>query len=153
MRRYLNICHHKSYKKYFTKKKTVFYCICCWIAGILVDLPCEVGWGNHVYDLKLLFCVWNRLANHGYSIFFPVTVSIYLTKNYWNFNKKYFKTIILPSCMVFYFYMKIFLFVRQSKSRISPNSIIVKNSLIENKQSIKVAKGLFLSFMLFVSCW
>ena len=53
-------------------------------------------------------------------------------------------SIIVPSMLIIVFYVKIFIFSYRSKSR--------ANSTNHN-QSIRLAKGLFASFMLFACCW
>ena len=100
----------------------------------MVDILNFVGWGGHIYDLKLFTCVWNRLASQSYTIFFPVIV------------------IILPCCCVFVCYFKIYLVVRKSKNRIRDLAGKLCKSKTESKDSIRLAKSLFMGFFLFVLC-
>ncbi len=96
-----------------------------WIIGFLIDLPNFFGWGRHAYSKNILSCLWDRAASHGYTLFMPLV------------------SIVLPSVLVFIFYLKIFIFVLDSKRKTTKNL---------NAQ-IHIAKGLFGSFALFASCW
>ncbi|CAF0992446.1 unnamed protein product [Brachionus calyciflorus] len=133
LNRYFIICNNKWYKKIFSFKKTILYCLINWIIGILVDLPNLTGWGGHYYDSKTTSCIWNRLKSHSYSIFFPTS------------------SILFPSVFILICYVRIFVFAKNSRKK-------VMNLSKENKKkgfnkSVKLAKGLFCSFMLFTACW
>lgn len=128
MSRYIHICHQHLYKKVFTKKNTILLCFTAWIFGFLVDLPNFLGWGGHFFDIKAASCMWNRLANHSYSIFFPVAA------------------IFIPCIIIMILYIKIFVFAYKSKKKIFEKS----DSLAK---SLAIAKSLFLSFFLFFICW
>nr|QVK45856.1 G protein-coupled receptor [Proales similis] len=129
IRRYIHICHQNLYEKAFTVRKTILYCAITWVIGFAIDLPNVLGWGGHYYDLKTLNCVWNRLASQSYSIFFPMS------------------SIIIPCVCIFFCYLKIFMFASKIKNRVAGSH---KSDL---KRSLKIAKGLFASFMLFTVCW
>lgn len=111
------------------------------------------GWGGHYYDEKTLNCVWDRLASHSYSIFFPMS------------------SIVVPCISILFCYMRIFFYANGAKTKVIPKhavsmasssksnaSTIITSStnvLDHNSlsRSIRIAKGLFASFMLFTLCW
>ena len=78
-----------------------------------------------------LSCLWDRRADHGYTLFFPIT------------------SIVIPCGIVAVCYFKIFRFVIKSKNRVAANG----GKKTDLSQSIKIAKGLFGSFALFTLCW
>ena len=136
--RYINICKHKWYSKIFSKQKTYLYCVITWCAGFIVDLPNLIGWGRHSYDINTLSCLWDRRASHSYSLFFPLT------------------TIVIPSICILVFYIRIYLFVRESKKKIfstKEKDNKIKTHSKTSKLQINVAKGLFSAFALFTLCW
>ena len=94
-----------------------------------------VGWGGHYYDLQTLSCAWDRLASQSYSIFFPMS------------------SIILPCIVTMICYMRIFIYARNASNKIAEKNSKKKDSLSDLKRSVRIAKGLFASFMLFVICW
>jgi hypothetical protein len=118
------------YDKIFTIKKTIGFCLLSWCVGVLIDLPNFLGWGGHYYDEKALGCLWNRLASHSYNIFFPMT------------------TIVIPSFLVFICYSRIFWFIRKKGFKNNTNT-----AGRDFKKSIKIAQGLFASFLFFTLCW
>lgn len=85
-----------------------------------------LGWAGHIYDKKTLSCVWNRLASLSYSLFGVIVC------------------IITPCVLIFLFYMKIFIFSYKSKA---------KARSLNRNHSLRLAQGLFVSFMLFAICW
>ncbi len=126
--RYIHIIYHNKYEKMFTRNKTILYCLICWMIGVLIDLPNFLGWGGFYYDTKSFTCVWNRLASESYSIFFPMS------------------SIVIPCCCIFFFYLRIFFFA-------SSNIGKIKTSGDSQNKSLRIAKGLFASFLLFTICW
>ena len=86
------------------------------------------GWSNHYYDHKTLNCMWNRLASQSYSIFFPMT------------------SIIAPCCIILFLYIKIFIYAVRVKSKVNTNADRYKITL-------RIAKGLFTSYIIFALCW
>jgi hypothetical protein len=129
--RFIRICHSNIYSKLFTKKLTTIYCSICWLIGLLINLPNILGWSNFIYDKDTLNCMWNRLASRSYSIFFPLS------------------SIIIPCFIILYFYLSIFIYAVRSHSR----AISQRNGNDNLIYSLRVAKGLFVSYLLFVFCW
>jgi hypothetical protein len=129
--RFIRICHSNIYSKLFTKTLTTIYCSICWLIGLLINLPNILGWSNFIYDKDTLNCMWNRLASRSYSIFFPLS------------------SIIIPCFIILYFYLSIFIYAVRSHSR----AISQRNGNDNLIYSLRVAKGLFVSYLLFVFCW
>jgi hypothetical protein len=126
------ICHNGVYKKWFSKGRTYVYCVLTWMLGFSIDIPNLAGWGGHYYDKETLSCAWDRLASQSYSIFFPMS------------------SIIIPGILIMICYLRIFLFARESSNKIAQMN---KNSSSDFRRSFKIAKGLFVSFMIFLVCW
>ena len=113
-------------------KKTLFYCLLTWFIGILIDLPCLLGWGDNTYNTNTLNCVWDRTANHGFTILFAIFA------------------IIAPCSCISFFYILIFVYTRKSKHRVAN---FITNKRRYSERSIRMAKGLFASFLMFGICW
>nr|QVK45858.1 G protein-coupled receptor [Proales similis] len=128
--RYLNICHNRFYQVIFTRRNAFLFCALAWICGFLIDLPNLVGWGGHFFDPKAAQCNWNRLANHSYTMFMPITA------------------IFIPCALIGFCYFRIFWFLRK-KNYFSQQA----NMSRREARSIAVARSLFISFALFVVCW
>ena len=101
---------------------------------LIIYSPMVLGWGGHTYDMKVFTCIWNRLASHGYSIFFPMT------------------SIIIPCTCVSFFYIRIYVFVKKSKARVFEASSSPL-SKIEAKKAIYFTKSIFISFITLFVCW
>lgn len=124
--RYIHICHHNLYKKVFTKKLTLLYCLITWIFGAVNNMTNFTGWSNYTYDKKTLSCVWNRTVSITYNLYLAVTC------------------ILIPCMAIFFFYARIFIFTHRSRN---------KSKITSVSKSIRLAKGLFASFMLYAICW
>ena len=68
--RFICIVHRRNYNKLFSTKKTILFCFTGWILGFFVDLPNNMGWSGHSYDIHSLACLWSRHADHGFNIYF-----------------------------------------------------------------------------------
>ncbi len=93
--------------------------------------------------------MWNRLASHSYSIFFPMS------------------SIVIPCICILFCYIRIFIFARKAKARVAQGAHDLsgtvkithgsgkkgRKSNDDFKRSLKLAKGLFASFLLFTICW
>jgi hypothetical protein len=131
--RYFNICWNKYFRKLFTIRVAITLCVFCWFASLLVDSPNLLGWGNHTFDVKTANCMWNRLASLSNSLFFS------------------FVAVFTPCLITFSCYLRIFVFVMKSKDRV--NSATTQNSGKIDGKSLRIAKSLFSSFVLFLICW
>lgn len=128
--RYFKICHSNLYQKIFTFRNTILFCLTTWLIALFLEFGNIFEWGGHYFDAKTLNCVWNRLASHSFSIFFPMS------------------SIIIPCVCILFCYIRIFMFASNSKvSRALPTK------KKEFSRSIRIAKGLFASFLLYSICW
>jgi hypothetical protein len=130
--RYINICWNDYFKKIFTVKMAIVLCIFCWFVSLLIDSPNLLGWGNHVFDVKTANCMWNRLASLSNSLFFSIVA------------------VFTPCLITLMCYVRIYVYVIKSKSSAHSSST---NRSRTDKKSIRIAKSLFSSFVLFLICW
>ena len=110
-------------------------CIRCFffqIVSFLLEMPNFFGWGDHVYDPKTLTCIWDRTADYSYTIFFDVM------------------GVAIPVSLIFVCYLRIWLFVRASKRKIKSH---VEKGSRDARDSMKLARTLFIIFVVFVGCW
>ena len=68
-----------------------------WIGCFFLDVPALLGWGNHAYDPKVMFCTFNYTASLSYTIFLVLV------------------GVGIPILLVSYCYTRILLFVRASR--------------------------------------
>ncbi len=130
--RYAYICHKKNYKKYFELKYTILFSCLSWFLGIIMDLPNYLGLGGHYFDKKTYNCTWNRLNNRIYTLLLM------------------FISILIPSFLILIFYFRIYIFVMKSKQKLFSYT---RKKKIKLEITLRVAKGLFLSFLIFAICW
>lgn len=78
-------------------------------------------------------CTWNRLANRSYTLIM-MTISI-----------------CIPCILIPIFYFKIFIYAFTARSRAMFNAHTNINQGI--KETYKIAKGMFFSFVIFTICW
>lgn len=137
--RYIHICHNSLYQKVYTWRNSILMCIGLWILCFLLEMPNFFGWGDHVYDDKTLSCVWDRTADFSYTMFFS-TVGVA------------FPIILISIC-----YLKIYLHVRQSKLKVAAmrreGKVVSFTSTREYRESMKLARTLFIIFVVFAVCW
>ena len=67
---YLHVCHRFVYLKQVNATKIAFAIACIWIGCVLLLAPSVFGWGAHVYDPKVMFCVFE------YTFYAPYTLSL-----------------------------------------------------------------------------
>ena len=130
--RYIHICHYSLYKKVFTRTKCTLFCVGLWVYSFLLESPNLLGWGGHIYDQKILTCLWDRTST--YSLFMPIC------------------GIFIPSAVIGASYLRIYLYVKESRKQISGR----KQSRYKQKrekESVKLAMTLFIIFATFVVCW
>nr|KAG5698182.1 hypothetical protein BaRGS_030545 [Batillaria attramentaria] len=80
--RYVLIVHPNYYRRIFTLPHSVIMCLCFYLVGFLLVSLNFFGVGDHSFDHKSLECIWDRMANHDYTIVFafvlvlvPITVT------------------------------------------------------------------------------
>lgn len=84
------------------------------------------GWSSSTFDEKSLNCILDRKKSQSYSAFFLAT------------------TIVLPCILILFCFIRTFLHSYYSK---------VRTRATNKSQSIRLAKALFVSFVLFTMCW
>ncbi|XP_060591398.1 melatonin receptor type 1A-like isoform X3 [Ruditapes philippinarum] len=131
--RAIQICKHFSYKRIFTQKKTICYCIAIWLFTILLDLPNWLGIGGHTFALKEMGCTFDRVANYYYSVFLAVV------------------TVAIPMAIVFTSYVTTLCYVRSSRE----NYVKHFGNLPKQRKhdEIQFSITLFIAFLAFVLCW
>ena len=65
---YLHVCHPFVYFKQVNATKIAFAIACNWVGCTLFLVPSVFGWGNHVYDPMLMYCVFE------YTFYAPYTL-------------------------------------------------------------------------------
>ncbi len=127
--RYVYIVRHQYYRKIYTRITTPIMCVSIWICAFLFQLPNLVGWGGHGFDRKIVSCTWDRVANRANALF---TVLV---------------CIMMPVIITAITYLSIFLYFRKCSKQVE---ILQSNN---NSSQRKLAKTLFITFFIFVSCW
>ncbi|XP_064608144.1 melatonin receptor type 1B-like [Liolophura sinensis] len=133
--RYIHICHHQVYPKIFTFRNTVLITIGLWVVSFLCEMPNFFGWGDHVYDRKTLSCIYDRLADYSYTLFFTIG------------------GIITPLVIIAICYLRIYLFVRGSTRKIRDTQEQHMNLPKKGKNDLKFVRTLFIIFLIFSVCW
>lgn len=137
--RYVALCKYHIYAQVYTWRNTVIMCVVIWIASILIDLPTTLGWGANGYDKKAMICLYDRLYDHSYTVFFAVT------------------SVFIPITIVFYCYLNIFLYVRAKKKQIvmalQSGSKESTHAARAQRDEIRLARTLFIIFVVFFICW
>ncbi|XP_074651543.1 melatonin receptor type 1B-B-like [Tubulanus polymorphus] len=133
--RYIHICHNHRYDNIYTPRNGKLMCAILWVVCFLLEFPCFVGWGDHVYDRKTLSCVWDRTANFSYTLMFSCL------------------GVALPVFTISICYIKIYIHVTRSKAKIRATSGEAEMSPKERNESIRLARTLFVIFIVFVTCW
>ncbi|KAH9503647.1 hypothetical protein Btru_067057 [Bulinus truncatus] len=98
--RYMHVCQHTLYKRYVTKRLTLFLCAMVWVVSMAVAAGPLLGWGRYAYDVKTHYCGYDRTA----SISYTATISV--------------GTIALPATAVCYFNLAIFRYVKRAKIKL-----------------------------------
>ena len=128
--RFIHICHYSWYKTFFTRTKCILFCVGLWVYSFLLGSPNFFGWGGHVYDQKVLTCIWDRTSS--YSLFLIIFA------------------IFIPSVVIGVSYLCIYLYVKESRKKISGRSRYKQK---REKESVKLTLTLFIIFATFVVCW
>lgn len=134
--RYVHICHQQIYSKIYSPKTCLVMVVGLWVVSFCLEMPNFIGWGDHVFDHKTRSCVWDRTADFSYTLFFALV------------------GVVLPLIVISVCYARIFLFVRQAKKRIAQSGD--QSDLKQKKErqdSIKLARTLFIIFVVFTICW
>ena len=133
--RYVHICHNEHYQKIYTPRNTALMCVGLWTVSIAADIPNFFGWGDHSFDRKSFICVYDRMADLSYTLFFV------------------FGGIVFPITVIAICYIRIFMFVRASKRKVATDQGKGSDLGKDRKASVKLARTLFFIFAVFVACW
>lgn len=105
-------------------------CVCEYLIGSVFVLLNLADIGDHTFDHKTLECIWDRMTTYPYTVVFFVII------------------VWVPSIVIGFCYLKIFLFVKAHGKRMSEQNISRASV-----SSFRVAKPLFLIYAVFVTCW
>ncbi|KAL5005491.1 hypothetical protein ScPMuIL_018947 [Solemya velum] len=136
LNRYVFICKHHIYGKYYTWKKTVAYCFLLWVIGVGIDVPNVTGWGSHTFDLKTMACSHDRIADMSYTYF----LTLY--------------SILLPLLIMFISYCLVFKYVRSVRKKLQSRDTRI-NSRYRSRQRAEynLAKTLSITCIVYIIFW
>ena len=97
--RYVFICHRHLYHRVFSIRNSIIMCCCCYLIGCVLIAFNFIGIGDHSFDHKSLECIWDRMANHNYTIVFAVVM------------------VLIPIAVIGLSYIRLYMHVRRSKMK------------------------------------
>lgn len=127
---------HSTYQQVYTWRKTFLYCVLVWVISWLFEIPNWVRWGGHTFDLKNMYCFYDRLRDVSYTYFLTCL------------------GICVPVIAVCISYTKIFMYVysvRKEVYKIS-GSRSVNQMKSRQKEEIQLAKTFCTLCIVFVAC-
>ncbi|KAK3609838.1 hypothetical protein CHS0354_029878 [Potamilus streckersoni] len=125
--RYIYICHQHWYSKLFTKRSCVSLCISFYILGVFVIVLNVAGLGGHQFDRKAVFCTWDRMATHNFTIILSILF------------------VWVPMILIGACYYLIYRFVSSHRKNISSSN--------RRNDTTQLAKTLFIIYAVFTTCW
>ena len=131
LNRYFRIVKPSKYRRYFTKKKTTIIIVVSWLYAMCCPLPYMLSGFKMVFHPSKGFCFLQ--IDSGAFQTFSVTV----------FGG-------LPSCVIFYCYLRIFKTVRSHSNHFQNTG---NGSNTVNVEEIKIARIIFVIIMFFNLCW
>nr|QVK45867.1 G protein-coupled receptor [Proales similis] len=129
LNRYLAIVYPQRYKRWFTIKKTGIFCLATWTISFLLEAINYTDFGGRVYDPKIKSCFFDRMKLGCLLVIASVSIG-------------------LPCLIILSSYLKIYLFVRKSKTRVHQQS-----QSKAQKDRLVLAKSLFVIFIVYCVCW
>jgi hypothetical protein len=142
---YIFICHPHQANTICSTRNCALMALFFWVVGTAVALPTLLGWSNNVYDHKMLECIWDRTHSFSYTVFYT-SVAVFG-----------------PLVIISFSYVRIYRHVTLVKKRIGlqqqqggggdgkalsqPNKEKLRND------AIRLAKTLFIIFIVFAVCW
>lgn len=129
--RYFRIVSPAKYRRYFTKKKTTIMILLLWFYCIWAPLPYLLSGHKMVFHPPKFFCYLH--IDSGPFTAFMVTVYIGL-----------------PTCVIFYCYLRIFQTVRSHNTNFQTSGVA---SHTVNVEEIKITRTLFVIVVFFNLCW
>lgn len=135
--RYIFVCHNQMCGKVFNRRNSLSTLCLVWLVSFLLESCNIFGLSGHHYDVKQHSCVWNRVANHTYTL--------YIT----------FILIMLPLLSVGVLNLLILRKIQKTKMDIyklsDSNQIRGKKSWLA--ETLRTSRTIFLLFMVFIFCW
>ena len=128
--RYYRIVKPSKYRRYFTKKKATVMILVSWLYSMLVPFPYVLSGHKMIFQPDKFICFLN-IDTIALSSFETIFIGI-------------------PSCIIFYFYFRIFKTVRSHN-----NNLYLSRRGINavNVEDVKVARILFVIVVFFTLCW
>ncbi len=99
--RYFKICHSAVYPKVFHRQSVPFIVISLWLIASAIAIPYFDVWGSYGYLYRGRVCTWTFKGSYFYS-YYLIGLGL-----------------IIPMIIIPYCYIRIYLFVKKSKERIS----------------------------------
>ena len=133
--RYILICHRHLYPRLFTIRNSVIMCCCFYFVGFVLVALNFFGVGNHSFDHKSLECIWDRMADHNYTIVFSVVM------------------VLIPITVTGMAYARLYLHVRRSRLKVhshcniqnprpeASNSAARPSITLEGQKTKRIEKG------------
>lgn len=131
LNRYFRIVNPKRYRRYFSKKKTILIICASWLYSLCAHLPYTISGNKMVFHPSKFF----RYLQIDSRAFTALMAIVYVG---------------LPTCIIFYCYLRIFNTVRSHNSNFE-TSRNARNTV--NVEEIKVARTLFVIVVFFNICW
>ena len=129
--RYFRIVSPAKYRRYFTKKKATIMIVLSWLYSMCAPLPYLLSGHKMVFHPSKFFC-FLQIDSGAFTAFL---VTVYVG---------------LPTCVIFYCYLRIFKTVRNHSNNFQINGNV--NNTV-NVAEIKVARTLFVIVVFFNLCW
>lgn len=129
--RYFRIVSPAKYRRYFTWRKTAIMILVLWFFGIWAPLPYLLSGHKMVFHPSKFFC-YLQIDSGPYTAFM---VTVYIG---------------LPTCVIFYCYLRIFQTVRSHNTNFQ-NSGIASHTV--NVEEVKITRTLFVIVVFFNLCW
>ena len=137
--RYVFICHRLIYPRIYRKVTVPLMLAAIWASALLLDLPNYTGWGDHLYDQRNYICNYDFSADYSYT-YFLLSVGLGI-----------------PTCVMTFCYVKIYLLARQSSLRVQDHASAGVHQ--HNKRSVirgddrRLLKTILTVWMVFLLCW
>ena len=126
--RYLHICH-PNFPSLLTRRTVPVIMACPWLIGFALDLPNFLTWGSHGYELSSRRCTYET-NTYAYNIYLYVVGAV------------------IPTLIVPYCYLRIYLSVRRSNRSLQS----AKHGGAQN-QDVRLLKTVFTIWVLFTLMW
>ena len=129
--RYFRIVRPAKYRRFFTKKKTTIMIFVSWFYSMCIPLPYFIGGFKMVFHPSKFLC-YLQIERREFTVYGEIAY------------------VAIPTCVIFYCYMRIFKTVRSHNNNFQPSRTATSTV---NVEEIKVARTLFLILVFFNLCW